>query len=755
MKNPLLKRLPRELKSDIGKYLVIFLFLSLTIALTSGFFVAGNSITIAYNNSFEDYNIEDGHFILKTPITNSLISTLENSDDENLNIKIYDISYKEEIVGTSTYRIFINRDEVNKISVFNGRLAEKDNEIAIDRLYAEKHNIKLNDTIIISGKDFTVCGLVAFSDYSALFEKNTNLMFNVQTFTVASVTKEGFNSISNDKIRYAYAWKYSKTNFTEKEKVDNGEKLIYKIQAETLGQIDDFVIESDNQAIHFAGDDAGKDTSMMIWLLYIVIVIMAFIFAITISNTIENESMVIGTLRASGFKRNELVIHYLTLPVFITLLGAIIGNILGYTVFKNIISDIYYNSYCLPPYKTVWNSYAFILTTIIPCILMFLINLFILWKKLSISSLKFLRRDLKHKKNKKVIKLPNFKFFNRFRLRIISQNVSNYIMMFIGILFANILLLFGLLMTPLFNHYKEEVQENMLANYQIALKMPFETAEPTAEKYAMTILNTTFDNKLVDEVSIYGMEDKTKYIAFDLKNNDGVIVSNGILEKYKLKVGDTLNLKTKYEDKTYSFKISGSFYYPSSLAVFMDIDSFRTTFEMASDYYTGYLSDNIITDIDENLIALNISSKDMTVFADQMLDSMGGLFPIMSAFAIILYMLIVYLLSKIIIEKNAISVSIVKILGYQNSEITKLYVISSAIVVILSSIISLPICAKIFDVIFASVMSSFSGWVSLYIAPYIYVEIIVICLAAYGVIGALQFRKIKRIPMEQALKDAE
>ena len=40
MKNPLRKRLLRELKNDIGKYLVIFLFMTATIGFVSGFLVA-------------------------------------------------------------------------------------------------------------------------------------------------------------------------------------------------------------------------------------------------------------------------------------------------------------------------------------------------------------------------------------------------------------------------------------------------------------------------------------------------------------------------------------------------------------------------------------------------------------------------------------------------------------------------------------------------------------------------------------------
>ena len=62
MKNPLRKRLIRELKSEVGKYFVIFLLLMTTIGFVSGFLVADGSMITAYNESFTKYNIENGHF---------------------------------------------------------------------------------------------------------------------------------------------------------------------------------------------------------------------------------------------------------------------------------------------------------------------------------------------------------------------------------------------------------------------------------------------------------------------------------------------------------------------------------------------------------------------------------------------------------------------------------------------------------------------------------------------------------------------
>ena len=77
MKNPLRKRIFRELKEDFSKYLVIFLFMTLTIGFISGFLVAAGSMKTAYDESFEKYNIEDGHFVLDKKADNDLIKEIE------------------------------------------------------------------------------------------------------------------------------------------------------------------------------------------------------------------------------------------------------------------------------------------------------------------------------------------------------------------------------------------------------------------------------------------------------------------------------------------------------------------------------------------------------------------------------------------------------------------------------------------------------------------------------------------------------
>ena len=754
MKSPLIKRIPRELKGEIGKYLVIFIFMAATIGFISGFLVADDSMITAYNESFEKYNIENGNFILEDKATDDFVKAVE---DEG--VTIYENYYQEFDTDNnsdgeyeSTLRIYKVRKDVDKICLMQGNMPGNDDEIVIDRMYADNNKLKVGDIIKVKDKEYTISGLVAFSDYSALFSDNTDMMFDAVKFSVAAVTDDEFDRITTDNMRYNYSWKYDKEPTDDKEEKTRAEELV-KVMAAN-GILKSYIPRYQNQAINFTGDDMGSDRSMMITLLYILIAIMAFIFAVTTTNTITKESSIIGTLRATGYTRSELTRHYTVLPVIVTLVAALVGNIMGYTWFKDVCASMYYGSYSLPTYKTLWNTDAFVLTTVIPVIIMIFINAVIVTHKLKISPLKFLRHDLSRNKNKKATRLPDIKFIRRFRIRIILQNMSGYITLLIGIIFANLLLLFGLFMKPLINEYGDEVIDNMICRYQYVLKAPVDTQIDGAERYLMTSLKTTVEKSKADEVSVYGIQDDSDYLNIDFPS-DGVYTSEEYLDKYELSVGDVITLKEKYSDKTYDFKIKGTYKYPAGLAIFMNDDEYRKVFDKDSEYYTGYFSDEELTDIDSNYIYTKITEDDLTKTTRQLKVSMGGMVELVEIFAIIMFIILVYLLTKIIIEKNSLSISMVKILGYTNGEIGRLYVMATTIVVILWILVSIPVLTLIIKEIYRYMMADMGGWIMLKIRPDIYITMFIMSVASYGIIAALQMRKISKIPLDEALKNVE
>ena len=751
MKNPLNRRLPRELKSEFGKYLVIFLFFIMVISLVSGFLVADTSLHTAYLDAFDKYNIEDGNFAYAEEASDDAIAAIEKDGK----VKVYANFYKEEDTDDfeSTFRAFGERNDIDKVCLLDGDMPKADTDVAIDRLYAKNHDLEIGDKFGVAGKDLTISGIVALSDYSTLYQNASDMMFDNDKFGVGVMTDAGFAALRENHLHYNYSWSYDTAPEDDAEAKDMAEDLM-PILAEN-GMLTNFLPEYLNQAIIFAGDDMGGDMSMILAFLYIVIVILAFVFSITISNNITKEANVIGTLRASGYSRGEMVRHYLIMPMLVLLVAAVVGNVLGYTWLEQIFANQYLASYGLTTYEVLINPQAFVLTTVIPLILLFIINFVMLTVKMRISPLQFIRRDLSKRKKKKAFRLnTKIPIMRRFQMRVIFQNFPNHVMIFFGVFFANFILMFGMILQPMLVHYQNTITDNVLSAYQYILKTPAETETDGAEKFCFGSLDTLPEKRSSESVSLYGVKPDSDYVKLH-SSGKKVDISTAYAEKYGVEKGDTITLKDPYGSDKYKFEVGGIYDYPSTIAVFMEQDLFRQTFDYDSDYFNAYFSDQKIKDIDDALISTEITVDDLTKTSRQLIRSMGSMMNLFLVFGALMFVLILYLLSKIIIEKNAQSISMVKILGYNNREINRIYLHSTTIVVILCILITIPISSLVMKEVVEVVFFEYSGWITYYMPAVTYVEVAASGVICYAIVAFLLNRKVKKIPMSDALKNVE
>lgn len=785
--NPLIKRIPKELIGDWKKYLIVFAFLVLTIGFVSGMYVANESMMKAADESVTKYEREDGHFEWSEKADSDLIKDVESGEQVDMSaitgkeeedasdvpVIIYENFFRNEKEDNNndgkndgTVRVFAKTDNINLACVLDGRLPENENEIAVDRMHADNVDMKVGDTIRVGGEKFEVVGLIAYVNYSTLHEKTTDLIFDAIKFDVAMVTDEGFDRLG-ESIHYAYAWKYKDAPADEKEEKALSDDFRKVLAAQTMlhgNELKDYVPSYGNPAINFATDDMGSDMSMGGVILDILIIIIAFIFGVTISNTISKESSTIGTLRASGYTRGELVRHYLSMPIIVTFLAAIVGNILGYTVFKNVVVGMYYNSYSLPTYETVWNPDAFVKTTVVPIILMFVVNLIVIVRMLRHTPLQFLRHDLKKSKRKKAIRLPHWKFMSRFRVRIMFQNISNYLILFVGICFIMVMLAMAVGMPDTLTYYQKHASNLMFTKYQYVLKT-YQNADGSivttdnkdAENFAMKSLVKRSD-ALDEEISTYGVVDDSQYIKISdlesLEKNE-VYISNSYADKYGIVIGDTIKLEEKYTDDTYNFKVCGIYDKCQSIAVFMPIDQYREVFDLDDDAFSGFFSDSKITDIDSNMIASTITKRDITKMCDQLDLSMGSYMQYFQVLCILLSMAMIYLLTKLIIEKNENAISMTKILGYENHEIASLYLLSTTIVMLIIDVLTVAVGVWVMNFAWKEILMTYSGWFSFHMETISYVKMFAFVLIGYVIVMILDFQRIKKIPMDQALKNVE
>lgn len=822
-KSPLNRRILYELLGEWKKYSVIGILLILIISFVSGMYVANHSMLHTFKGGKEKYIIEDGHFELKEKVDKAFLNKLAKGQKvksklspemlfiksklksalfnkknkkkvKKIPVTIYENFYKdatekrlnkdngEAKKSVGTIRVYKKRNKINKGDLFKGRWAKKNDEIVIDRMHADNVHLKVNDTIKVNGLKYKIVGLGAFSDYQCLFEKPTDIMFDSIDFNVGMVTKKGFDRIK-ESIHYNYSYiyskkpmnhkfKYPKDDIEKKKWSDNFIELLSENVFLSGNELVKFLPEYANQAIHFAEDDMGSDKAMGGVLLYIFTAVLGFIFAITLSSTINKEASVIGTLRAMGYTKHEILIHYMSMPVLVIIIASIIGNILGYTYMKEVVVSMYYNSYSLPMYKTTMSTEALVKTTIIPIIIMFIVNYSVIKSKLNISPLRFLRHEMRISKRKKTIRLPKWSFFSRFRLRVIFQNISGYVMLFIGITFIMILLSMSIGMPQTLDYCKRNANKMVIAKYQTVLRdykkidknsiNPFnpnmkpktvmiDTKTKGKEKFqTLTLIRK---GKRDEPIITYGVKKNSKYVKIpNLKDND-VYISRTYHEKFDVNVGDTILLKEKYSNKKYKFKVSGIYKYDAAIAMFMTNKTFNKRFHKEKGYFSGFFSNNKIKDLDKNDVLYTITKHDITKLTDQMDHSMGSYMAYYQVILVSVSVIIIYLITKLIIEKNENAISMIKIMGYKNKEIGLLYIVPTTVLFIVFELISMNIGIEVVSFLWKMVMQRVDGYFGFLIEIDGVIKMFLFVFIAYSIVSIMDFIRIKHVPMDKVLKE--
>lgn len=809
MRNPLQKRIVRELRTEWKKYLVVSVFMILTIGFVSAIYVTNSSMLATAKNSQSIYHLEDGHFELKkkaSAVLQKKIASGEKADikayyqkqaykkidatipeadrqaaykqaeqeidseyqkaiDEyDLNdssfiaqkVKIYPNFFKEttEKINhkSSTIRIYTIRKSINRACVMEGSLPKKNNEIAIDRMHADNAGIKVGDTLKIGHQTFIVSGLVANVDYSALFQKNSDVMFDALTFDVGLVTNRAFASIDTT-IHYNYAYKFTNQKGSNSKAADDFLAALITQTETNNNKIEDFLPAYINQAIQFTQEDMGSDRAMCGMILYILIVVMAFIFAITISSTITKEASVIGTLRSLGYTKKELWNHFMIMPMLVMLFACCIGNLLGYTILKNVVVQLYYNSYSLPTYHTLFSWDAFIQTTAVPLCLMLVIDGCMIHQKLQLSPLAFLRNDLSKAKQPHTIPLRHGSFMHRIRARVILQNIPAYLILFIGIFFVMLMLSIAIGLPDTLSYYQNNVSSLMLAKNETILNDEnVQTHVASAESFFQKTLEYKTDS-FREDVSVFGVQPNSSYVKSkqikQLKRHQ-ILISQSIHDKYDVQVGDTITLHGKYDSSTYKLKVAGIYNYSGSLAIFMSNTQFRSMFD---EYAKGWFSNKKINEIDRDSIATTITKKDVIKVAKQLDHSMGSFMKYFQYLCTGCAVILLYLLTKLIIERNEKAISMTKILGYTTKEIVKIYIVPTTIVVFLSVLVSTFMSEWLMIWIWKAMMQRMDGWFAFVLSTYGKIYMILLVFVGYLFVMILDIQRFRKIPMDSVLKN--
>lgn len=822
MRNPLTKRLPRELRNNMGKYLGIYLLMAGSIALVSGFLLAASSINVIMSTMRDDYVIEDARFTLDYEATDGQLDAARDAAQGYGGAEVVPITSVdaalEQVDGSAaareaTVRAYAHRTQVDVAAYAQGRAPQTASEVAVDRVFASHNGIHVGGTVKLAGRELSVVGIMTLPDQQALFENNSDFTINALSFGVAEVSDEGLAALEEvAPVSYTYAIVFGDRTMSAARRTD-AEADVMEALADHDARVSDFIDADANQGIGYAADDVEGDSSMWEMMMAIIIVIMGFVFVVLSGAQIEEESAIIGTLLASGWRTREIVAHYLATPALVGALACACGTGLGLTLLEQPMKGLYYNSYSLPPYHMTWSWRVFAMCTAVPFALLVGVTLVGLLRKMGRTPLQFLRHELGRGGTRRGVRLPaRLGFVARFRLRVFLRNLGNFATLFVGIAFASMLLLFGLAIMPTMNHYSENLRSGMVAAHQYTLKRPvdltgtdearasWEAYDRLASVSDIDELGLTGDERAdfvrslarIDEddhavnlaansseaieqaesygiyqlqydrgqdagyegLSVYGIREDSRYWKGLDVAGGRVVVGAGIADKYGLGAGDTITLWDKYTDTTYRLKIDGTWGTKSDLNVYLGLDTFNTLLGNASGYFNAIASDEPL-DIGARWLASELTPADMDKIGEQMTDSMGDMMYLLMGIAVFIFLIFIYLLTKAVIDRSARSISYMKVFGYRGREVSHLYVRSITWCVVASLLLTQPLLIGALTAIFRSMLYAYNGNIEIFVPAGAMAQCVLTGFATYVVAALLHLRSIRRMPMSLALKVQE
>lgn len=817
----LYKRVFRDLKSHFLRNSALFILLTIMISVTSGFLIVSESTAARNNQLMTSGQVEDGQVYLAAPMSESIEHSISKNDITIEKMNRIDAK----LPHNKILRLYGNRDNINLPIISNGRLAKKSNEVALSANYIENNHLRLGDEIRVPGDYFVdlkertlkIVGVYVSPDYNSPFQKNSDFMFDNINFGIGLVSKDLASKFNPGKTVFQVSYRFkdaelrpvnnvkigvkktpiSKANQQKKKKIEND----FLARVSSDGTLLGLLRAEDNKSINYMMDDMGGDRPMMMVLGALMVILIAFLFAVASSNKIVEDSEIIGTLLATGYRKSEILKQYMATPVIVTLAAALCGNILGYTLLVKPYSTVYYRSFNLPAFKALFNSQALILTTVVPIIIMLFINYAYLVKSLKYSPLDFLRHSISKKKYRKIQPFKSADFKTRFRVRVLINSIGDYIIMAIGIFIISILLFYAFSASPTFDKFSKASSAGLVSKYQYILKLPVSldtsgsdsgatsdsgidshlnidsgssisshsntdlesnnasdsSIKQQAEKFTISSASVYMRiRKSNEEISTMGISDNSIYFKnLNLSKSDkNVVISDGLAKKAEKDVGDYIKIKNEITGKTKKYKISAIYKYEPALTAFFPREQLNKIIGKDNGYFNGYLSNQKLN-IDKKFLVNTVDKETISDAGKTLKNIVGPMLDVFTYASLTFFFVFIFILTKIIINKNRLSIAYLKIFGYTRREISLIYIMPTTVVLILTFILSWPLQKKLLGYISFVAFSKFAGYFELAISNALFFKAFGYALLIYILVCIGQVYNISKINYGEVLKNRE
>lgn len=740
----LFKKVFRTMSEHKGIYGgALYLVLLCSLLFVTMVMVASNLQTI-YNSFTNDNMLADAEFYLNSEVNLNELESRFDAKFEQSSVVDY------ETKPGQTLRIFSRNAVLNKHAILQGQDLDN-NSILIDKTFAGANKINIGDTMSISGKDYKVAGIMALPNYIYVIRSKEEMINNAKAFGVAVIDKSNMNDIPGKSDFYAVRFN-NRDNIHEQETelksylLTHGVQILNWQSMEKKSQVSLVKME-----INVLGIMSKVSPGA-------IIILTSILLSMLLKRMIQRESAVIGTLYALGYRKKELISHYMMFPLIISGYGAVIGALLGMFLMKFMLKFMLM-AFPMPLQTIELNWFALVLGIFIPIIVVCPPAYIVISKMLGHTPAELMKgAKLSERSNfiEKSLNLDRFKFKTKFQIREQVRSFSRTGFLLFGVIIATVLLLYGLtLQSSLDFMLKEGIQSLYNLKYEYVYN-ELQRGKPIAGTEQFNAMYVTMQEDRNNSFAIVGaLPNSTRLKLKDLHGDkllpDKVIATKMLAEKFGIKEGDELHVVSDDTMKEYTLKVDVVASSYAGEFLFMPIEDLNAMLGVPSDTYIGIWSDEQIA-FPKGTIRSTKSIEAIVEGIKNMISQTGILVYTLTITAFVLGIIIIYIVTSLVIEENRNNISLFKIFGYKKKEVNSLLLDSNLFLVILGYFLGVPILLASVTALMNTLSTSLQMSIPARLNPLFILLGFIIVMLTYEASKSVSKKKIGKIPMSEALK---
>ena len=521
------------------------------------------------------------------------------------------------------------------------------------------------------------------------------------------------------------------------------------------------------------------------------ILVAALVCLTTMTRLVEEQRNEIGTLRALGYTKWQCTSKYLFYAIFATIIGIVVGSILGLSSFPIIIYHAWRMMYILPPIHFVIPSGLIGFTAIlfifamsiatwfackadtqdVPSQLMrpkappmgkktFLENIPLIWNRLSFTDKVTMRNIFRYKK----------RFFMTIigvagctALMLIGFGIRDSISNMVDINFKEIIQYDGMV------SFEDDASDQIKAE---ALKQIQSTENVMDAQEGFVYTTKTYDDKVDETATVHVFDKEDVSREFNLRTrvghkpisltNDGVIINEKLAENLDVHIGDKITIEDA-EGNPHEVNVSGITEMYVNHFVLMSRKYYKEVFGKDAGSNTVYLS-TTGDDVAQKLLANHISTiqgvEGLSLFNGQldnfysMVKGLNGIIWVLIFSSMLLAFVVLSNLITVNISERQREIATLKVLGFRRSEVKKYIFKENNLLAGIGGIVGIPVGIALHRYIMRTVEMDYLmfgrniKWIS-----FLYAFVLTILFSV--IVNCMMTKRLNSIRMVESLKSVE